>query len=147
MKVYLLQDLKGKGKKGDIIEVSEGYGRNFLVPKKIATLVDAKVLSEKKSQDDAKNYHKEQEILNARKTVEFLKGKTVEVRVKTGADGKFFGSVTAKEVADAIKSSFDVEVNKKRIDLPEIRQFGTFDFLVKVYPKIVAKMKLTVLEQ
>ncbi len=147
MKIYLLEDVKGKGKKGDIIEVSDGYGRNFLIPKKLGKLVDAEVLSEKKSKDDAAVFHREQEILHAKEVAKILDGKTVEIKAKAGANGKLFGSITSKEVAAALKNLFDVDVDKKKIDLPEIKQFGTFNFVVKIYPKIVANMKVFVIEE
>ena len=147
MKVFLLHDLKGKGKKGDIVEVSEGYGRNFLIPKGVAALVDSKILAEKNSQDEARAYHERQEFLKAKENADLLKGKAVEIAVKSGADGKFFGSITSKEIADEIKKVFGIEIDKKRIDLPEIKQFGTFNFHVKVYPKVVVEMKVSVIEQ
>ena len=147
MKVFLLHDLKGKGKKGDIVEVSEGYGRNFLIPKGVAALVDSKILAEKNSQDEARAYHERQEFLKAKENADLLKGKAVEIAVKSGADGKFFGSITSKEIADEIKKVFGIEIDKKRIDLPEIKQFGTFKFHVKVDPQVVVEMKVSVIEQ
>lgn len=147
MKVYLIQDLKGKGKKGEIIEVSEGYGRNFLIPKKIAVLVDGKILAEKKSQDEARAYHERQEFLKAKEHAELLEGNTVEIAVKPGVDGKFFGSVTSKEVADEIQKVFKIEIDKRKIELPAIKQFGTYEFVAKIYPEVVAKMKVFVKEQ
>lgn len=147
MKIYLLEDVKGKGKKGDIVEVSDGYGRNFLIPKKLGKLVDAEVLSEKKSKDDAAVFHREQEILHAKKVAKVLDGGTVEIKAKAGANGKLFGSITSKEVATAIKNLFNVDVDKKKIDLPEIKQFGTFNFVVKIYHEILANMKVFVTEE
>ena len=128
MKVYLLQDVKSKGKKGDIINVSDGYARNFLFPKKMAVEVNAKILSEKKTKDESLAYHKEQELLAANELAERLEGKFVELKAKSGADGRLFGSITAKEIANAVKVKYNVNIDKRKIEAPQIKTFGRFDF-------------------
>ena len=121
MKVYLLQDVKSKGKKGDIINVSDGYARNFLFPKKMAVEVNAKVLSEKKTKDESVAYHKEQELLAAKEIAERLEGKLVELKAKAGADGRLFGSITAKEIASAVNMKYNVNIDKRKIESSQIK--------------------------
>lgn len=144
MLVYLLQDVRGKGKKGDILEVSEGYGRNYLIPQKLAVLATEKIKLEKSMKDASREYHAQQEKSKAQEAAKFLEGKQITIRLRSGANDKLFGSVTSKEVADLIKSSFDVNVDKKNLNLPEIKQFGTFNFSVKLYGGVVANMKVCV---
>ena len=146
MKVYLLQDVKGSGKKGDIVNVSDGYARNFLFPKNFAVEATAQVLSEKKSKDESKAYHHEQEVLAAKKIAERLTGKSIELKAKSGSDGKFFGSITAKEIAQAVKTTYSVSVDKRKIDAPEIKSFGEFEFKLKIMAGIIAIMKVIVTE-
>lgn len=144
MKVYLLKDLNGKGKKGDIIEVSDGYANNYLIPKKIAQLVDSTVLSEKKSKDEAAIYRAEEEKKVANEVFKKLDGKQIEVTVQLGSNDKLIGTVTSKEVAEVIRNEFGIVIDKKKIDLPEIKTIGIFEFKVKVYTGLVAKMKIDV---
>ena len=146
MKVYLLQDVKSKGKKGDIINVSDGYARNFLFPQKKAVEVNAKVLSEKKTKDESVAYHKEQELLAAKKGASRLEGQYVELKAKAGTDGRLFGSITAKEIANAVKIKYSVSVDKRKIEAPEIKSFGKFDFKVKIMTGVVANMIVSVVE-
>ncbi len=146
MKVYLLQDVKSKGKKGDIINVSDGYARNFLFPKKMAVEVNAKVLSEKKTKDESLAYHKEQELLAANEIAERLKGKFVELKAKSGADGRLFGSITAKEIANAVNMQYNVNIDKRKIEAPQIKTFGKFDFKVKIMTGVTANMIVSVVE-
>lgn len=146
MKVYLLQDVKSKGKKGDIINVSDGYARNFLFPQKMAVEVNAKVLSEKKTKDESVAYHKEQELLAAKKVASRLEGKSVELKAKAGNDGRLFGSITAKEIANAVKVKYNVSVDKRKIEVPEIKAFGKFDFKVKIMTGVIANMIASVVE-
>ncbi len=146
MKVYLLQDVKSKGKKGDIINVSDGYARNFLFPQKMAVEVNAKVLSEKKTKDESVAYHKEQELLAAKKVASRLEGQSVELKAKAGNDGRLFGSITAKEIANAVKVKYNVSVDKRKIEAPEIKAFGKFDFKVKIMTGVIANMIASVVE-
>lgn len=146
MKVYLLQDVKSKGKKGDIINVSDGYARNFLFPKKMAVEVNAKVLSEKKTKDESVAYHKEQELLAAKEIAERLEGKLVELKAKAGADGRLFGSITAKEIASAVNMKYNVNIDKRKIEASQIKTFGKFDFKVKIMTGVIANMVVSVVD-
>ena len=144
LKVYLLTDVLRLGKKGDIIEVSDGYANNFLIPKKLAAAVTDEILAQKKSQDEAKEYHAQQELKKIKEKVKFLNGKEVVVRAKEGVNGKLFGTITSKDVAESIRNELGVEIDKKKLVLPEIKSFGTFDFKIKFDGNNVAVMKLIV---
>ena len=108
MKVILLADVKGQGKKGELCNVSEGYARNFLFPKKLATVADNTALNELKNREEAAAHHKQEEINKAKETAALLEGKTVTVKAKAGQGGKLFGSVTSKEIAMEIENSLKV---------------------------------------
>lgn len=144
MKVILKQDVKDLGKKGELVNVSDGYGKNYLIPRKIAVIADAAALNELKNREEAKAHHLAEEKANAEKTAELLKGKTVKVSANAGANGKLFGSVTSKEIAEKIKADFNVDIDKKKIMTEDIRSFGTYEFTVKVYPGISCNMYVCV---
>ena len=126
MKVILLADVKGHGKKGELCNVSDGYARNFLFPKKLAVEADNAAMSEFKSREEAKVHHKQEEIAAAKATAEKLNGKTVTMKAKAGAGGKLFGSVTTKEVAAEIKKSLGIEIDKKKMTMADIKNFGEY---------------------
>ncbi len=147
MKVYLLKDVLGKGKKGDIVEVSDGYAKNFLIPKKLAVIATNEILLEKKSKDEASSYHKEQELLKAKETAKFLNNKTIEIEAKSGKNGKLFGSVTSKEIANKIEETFGVKIDKKKIETEEIKTFGQFEVKLKIMTGVVAKLNVFVKQQ
>ncbi len=146
MEVYLLEDIKGKGKKGDIIKVSDGYAVNFLIPKKLAVRATQEVLSQKKSQDEAYSYHKEQELLKAKELASFLEGKVVNIKTKAGANGKLFGAVTSKEISEVIEKDYNVKVDKRKIETSEIKSFGQFFVKLKLAPGVVCTVKVFVEE-
>ena len=126
MKVILLGDVRGTGKKGDVKEVSDGYAKNFLIPKGLAKEANAKSLSE--LENEKASCARKKEVLS-----------------KAGESGKLFGSVTNQEIADKIKEVYNVTVNKKKIHLEEeIKSFGTYKITVKLYPEIVAQMVVMV---
>ena len=147
MKVVLLQDVKGQGKKDDIVEVSDGYARNFLFPKKLAAVADAKVLNDIKNKEAAKQRRIELEKQAARETAEKLSGVMVKIKVKEGAagDGKFYGSVTTKDIAEALAAQHGIEVDKRKIVLDDaIKAYGTYTVDVKLYPEISGKVNVLV---
>ncbi|MCL2014410.1 MAG: 50S ribosomal protein L9 [Oscillospiraceae bacterium] len=145
MEVLLLQDISGSGKKGDIVKVKDGYAKNFLFPKKLAVPATAQIVKEKQSRDKAAQFHREQEIEDAKKLADKLSGKTVTVTAKAGATGKLFGAVTAKEIASAISFAYNFQADKRKIHLDEdIKSFGEYDFELKLHTGIVAKMKVKV---
>ena len=140
MKVILLQDVKGSGKKGDLVNAADGYARNYLLPKKLAMEATAGAINNKKIQDEAKAHH-------AKAAKERLTGKLVTVTARAGKEGKLFGAVTAKEIAAAVSSQYGLDVDKRKVELDgEIRAFGTFEFDLKLHPGVVARMKVMVKE-
>ncbi len=145
MKVMLLQDVKGKGKKDQIINVSDGYARNFLFPKKLAIEADAKALADAKNKEDAKNFKIEQERSHAREIAEKLQGVTVKIKATAGADGRLYGSITTADVADALKEQAGIEIDKRKIQQNgAIKAFGSYTLDVKLYTEIVGKINLVV---
>lgn len=145
MKVVLMQDVKGVGKKYQLIEVSEGYGRNFLIPKKLAKLADNKSVNEAKTKEEAIKFKKKTEKEAAIDTKNELEKRYIEFRHKIGENGKLFGSVTEKEIADEIKAKFNIDVDKKKITLKTpIKQIGSYVSEIKLYEGVVANLKIVV---
>ena len=145
MKVVLLKDVKGSGKAGDIIEAKDGYAQNFLIKRGLAKPADAQALNENKQQKEAQAFHR-QETLKANKELrEKLDGVKVTINVKTGANGKFFGSVTNKEIADKLAQiGFDIDKKKVVLSGP-IKNQGTFNVTVKISPEESAKIFVEVI--
>ena len=147
MKVVLLQDVKSIGKKGELCNVSDGYARNFLLPRKLAKEANAQAMNELKNAEAAKEYKIKTETEQAKKNADAIKGKTVKIYAKAGQGGKIFGSVTAREIAQEIGRQLHVEVDKKKIVLEgDIKAFGTYTFDVKFYNGISATMSVAVCE-
>lgn len=145
MKVILNADVKGKGKKGDIVNVSDGYARNFLFPKNLAKEATAQNLNAAKVAQDAAKHKKLVEKAEAVALAEKLSGKTVQLKAKCGEGNRLFGAVTAAEVAQALKESMGIEVDKKKIALSGgIKELGTYDVAVKVYAEVSATIKVEV---
>ncbi|MBQ1243046.1 MAG: 50S ribosomal protein L9 [Clostridia bacterium] len=140
MKVVLKQDVKGLGKKGELVNASDGYARNFLFPKNLAVEANAQNMSELKNREQAEKYKIATETAAAKANAEKLSGKTIKITAKAGANGKLFGSVTSKELSEKIADEFGIKVDKKKIAVDDIKQFGTFEFEVKLYTGISAKL-------
>ena len=148
MKVVLLQDVKSIGKKGELVNVSDGYARNFLLPRKLAKEANVQAMNELKNAEAAREYKIKIETENAQKSANALSGKTLKIYAKPGQGGKIFGSVTAKEIAEEIKRQFGVEVDKRKVVLPmDIKAFGTYNFEVTFYAGITAAMSVAVCEK
>ena len=148
MKVVLLQDVKSIGKKGELVNVSDGYARNFLLPRKLAQEANAQAMNELKNAEAAREYKIKTETENAQKNAGALSGKTLKIYAKPGQAGRIFGSVTAKEIAEEIKKQFGIEVDKRKVVLPmDIKAFGTYNFDVKFYGGITASMSVAVCEK
>ncbi|MCD7739290.1 MAG: 50S ribosomal protein L9 [Lachnospiraceae bacterium] len=147
MKIILLQDEKKLGRKGDIVEVSEGYARNFILPKKIGMEANARNMNDLKLQK-ASQEKKAKELLEAAQALAVQIGdKTVTVSMKAGENGKTFGSISTKEIAAALKEQHGIEVDKKKIVLPEaIKTFGVFDVAVKLHPQVAGTIRVKVEE-
>ncbi len=146
MKVILQADVKGQGKKGQLINVSDGYARNFLLPKGLAVEANSENLNVMKTKDAAEQHRLALEKAAAQELAGKLSGKTVKLTAKAGANGKFFGSITSKEIAEAVHAQLSLEINKKKISAPEIKAFGTYEADAKIYTDISAKFFITVLE-
>ncbi len=145
MKVVLLMDVKGHGKKGDIVEASDGYARNFLLPRKMAEVATADVLNNIKGKNEAAEYHKQQEIAAAKEMANSLEGAKVVLEGKAGDNGKLFGKITNQNVADAIKYQLHHVIDKRKIVLPDgIKTIGETTVEIKVYPDITAKITVVV---
>ncbi len=146
MKVVLLADVKGHGKKGELCNVSDGYARNFLFPKKLAIEADNAALNELKNREEAAAHHKKEEINAAKETAAKLEGKTVVIKAKAGGSGKLFGAVTSKEIALEIKNSLKVEIDRKKMNVADIKNYGEYTAEIKLYQGIVAKVIVKVTE-
>lgn len=140
MKVILNQDVKDLGKKGELVNVSDGYGKNYLIPRKIAVIADATAMNELKNREASKAHHLAVEKANAQAAADTLEGKSVKITAKAGANGRLFGSVTSKEIAETIKAAYDIDIDKKRIVVDDIRNFGTYECTLKIYTGITAKI-------
>lgn len=146
MKVILLQDVKGKGKKGELCNVSDGYARNFLFPKNLAIEADSAAMSELKSRESAAAHHKQEEIDAAKAVAAKLEGKTVTIKAKAGSNGRLFGSVTSKEIAEQLKAELGVAVDRKKMSVADIKNFGDYTAEIKLYTGITAKITVKVTE-
>lgn len=148
MKVILQQDVKGQGKKGQLIEASDGYARNFLIPKKLAVAATAENLNTMRQQEKAKLAQEAAERAAAMEMVEKLKGCMVKIPAKAGNGGKLFGSVTSKEVSEALKAQFGLDIAKAKIVLPDpIKAFGTYQLKCKLGYEISGTINVVVTEQ
>ena len=145
MKVILQADVKGTGKKGQVYEVADGYARNFLFPKKLAieaTTGNIQDISHKKAVEDRRKVKEKEDALQLAGKLNALQ---IEVKTKTGEGGRLFGSVTSKEIADALKKQHGVEVDKRKLDLKEsIKALGSYEVHVKVHPEVIAKLQVHV---
>ena len=146
MKVVLLADVKGHGKKGELCNVSDGYARNFLFPKKLAIEADNAALNELKNREEAAAHHKKEEINAAKDIASKLEGKTVVIKAKAGGSGKLFGAVTSKEIAAEIKKSLGVEIDRKKMNVADIKNYGEYTAEIKLYQGIIAKVNVKVTE-
>ena len=133
MKVILQQDVKGQGKKGQMVEVSDGYGRNFLLPRKLAVEATAENVNTMKMQDKAKAARMAEEKAQAQATAEQLKSCQVKIKARAGQGGRLFGSITSKEISEELKAQHGIDVNKSKIILSEpIKSFGSFEVKCKL---------------
>ena len=148
MKVILQQDVKGHGKKGQMVEVSDGYGRNFLLPRKLAVEATAENVNTMKMQDKARQARLAEEKAAAQALAEQLKGVQVKMKARAGQGGKLFGSITSKEIAEELKKQFDMDVNKSKIVLSDpIKSFGAFEVKCKLGSEGSGVINVLVIEE
>ena len=147
MKVILLQDVKALGKKGDLVNASDGYARNFLFPKNLAREANAQAMNEYKNAENSKNFKIATEKKQAEGYMAQLEGKTFEMKAKAGQGGRLFGSITAKQVAEEIKKQYNINIDKRKVVLEsDIKEFGSYKADVKLYTGIVANITVKVSE-
>ncbi len=147
MKVVLKQDVKKLGKKGELVETSDGYARNYLFPRNLAMEADKQAMNELKNAESSKQYKIDTQINQANSEKSRLEGKTFKMTAKAGSNGKLFGSVTAKEISQEIKKQYNIVVDKRKITLDtDIKAFGTYNASVKLYNGIIANIKVQVSE-
>lgn len=147
MKVILTQDVKGQGKKGQMIEVSDGYGRNFLLAKGLAVEANASNVNVMKTKQAAEDARKAKELAEAKALAAQLAKITLTIRVKSGENGKLFGAVSTKDIADELKKQYQFDVDKKKLVLREmIKSLGTYEVQAKLYSEVSAKFNVIVAE-
>ena len=148
MEVILLKDVKGQGKKGEVVKVSDGYARNFLLPKGYAVQATEQGKKRLHEQNAMMQRKRQTEEENAKKQAEKISAVAVDLKVKAGENGKLFGSVTGKDISEALEKQHGIKVDKKKIVLPEpIKNIGEYQVEIKVYPEISAQLKVIIKQQ
>ena len=146
MKVILKQDVKGQGRKGELVNVSDGYARNFLFPRGLAVEADAQAMNDLRNREEAAKYHDDMEKKNAQDAAKLLSGKSLKLTAKAGQGGRLFGSVTTKEVAEELKKQFGLDIEKRKIAMADIKAFGSYEAEIKFSHGITAKITVMVSE-
>ena len=146
MKVILKQDVKGQGKKGQLVQVSDGYARNFLLPRGLAVEADAQAMNDLKNKEDARLHHLAVEKKEAEEAAAKLQGKTVKVVARAGQNGRLFGSVTTKEVAEELAKQYNVTIDKRKIAMADAKAFGAYEAELKFPQGVSAKITVMVTE-
>lgn len=148
MKVILLEDVKSLGKKGEVVDVSDGYARNAILPKKLGVEASGKNLNDLKLQNRHKDKVAAENLENARQLAEVLNKTTVEVRLKGGEGGRAFGSISSKEISQALREQAGLDIDKKKMHLKEnLKNLGSYEVPVKLHPQVTANLTVRVLEQ
>ncbi|CAM2865349.1 50S ribosomal protein L9 [Hathewaya histolytica] len=145
MKVILLKDVKGQGKKGQVVNVSDGYARNFLFPRNLAEEATNNNLNILNKKNEIERKKKLAEIEEAQKQAEALKDKEIRINAKLGDNGKLFGAITNKDIAEQLKNKFNLDIDKKKIVMDTIKLAGTYEIEVKLYAEVSTRMKVVVL--
>ena len=147
MKVILLANVQGLGKKDDVVEASDGYARNYLIPKKLAIVADAKAQNDLKGKEESRLYKIEEEKKAANAIKAKLEGTVVKIRSASGADGRLYGAVTAKDITEALARDHGITVDKRKLELADaIKSYGTYSVAVKLYTDIIGKFTVVVHE-
>ena len=148
MKVILLDNIKGVGKKDEVINASDGYARNFLFPKKLAVEANAENMAKIKGKQDSISHKKEMEKEDAKKIVEKLKTIRPKMKIKTGENGKVFGGVTAKDISEILNKDYNINIDKKKIDLKEsIKTLGVTKVSVKLYEGVIGEITVDIIPE
>jgi large subunit ribosomal protein L9 len=145
MKVILKQDIKGLGKKESMVEVSDGYARNYLLPRGLAVEANVSNINVMNTKKQAEKMKKDKELANARELAAKIKKITVVIKAKAGENGKLFGSITSKDIADKLKSDFGVDLDKRKLVMPEpLKGLGTYEIEAKLYPEVSSKLTVKI---
>ena len=148
MKVILKADVKGLGKKESMVEASDGYARNFLIPKGLAVEATASNLNVMNSKKEAERNKKDKELAAAKALAEKIKDITVVIKTKAGENGKLFGSITSMDISSKLKSDFGLEIDKKKIHLADaLKSLGTTEVEVKLYPEVSSKLTVKIVQE
>ena len=146
MKVILNQDVKGLGKKGELVNTSDGYARNFLFPRKLASEANSQAMTELQNRENSKKHKIAVETQEAKDAAAKIEGKIIKLTAKAGQGGRLFGSVTSKEIAAEMKNQFGIDIDRRKITVNDIKAFGTYPATVKLYPGVTAEFKVAVSE-
>ena len=148
MKVILTQDVKGVGKKDQILEVNDGYARNFLIPKKLGVQASTANLALLKSKQDSRDFKRQEDKKEAEQIKEKLEKIRLDIKVKSGENGKIFGGVTSKEISDVLKDKYSINIDKKKIELKEkIKTVGITTVDIKLFEGVIGKVKVNVIPE
>lgn len=146
MKVILLNDIKGVGKKDQVLEASDGYARNYLLPKKLAVEANTENMSKLKARQDSNKFKKDTEKKEAEELASKLKGIMLKIKVKAGENGKIFGGVTNKEISDGLKKDYQIDIDKKKILLNEtVKTLGTITVDIRLFEGVIGKLKVDII--
>ena len=148
MKVILLDNIKGVGKKDEVINASDGYARNYLLPKRLAVEANAENMNKLNNKKESANYKKDMEKQNAEELAKKIKGIMLKIKVKAGENGKIFGGVTSKEISENLKIQYNLNIDKKKIELKEtIKTLGSFNVTIKLFEGITSNLKVEIISQ
>lgn len=148
MKVILTQDVKGVGKKDQILEVNDGYARNFLIPKKLGVQASTANLALLKSKQDSRDFKRQEDKKEAEQIKEKLEKIRLDIKVKSGENGKIFGGVTSKEISDVLKDKYSINIDKKKIELKEtIKTVGITTVDIKLFEGVIGEVKVNVIPE
>ena len=148
MKVILLADVKGQGKKNQVIDVSDGYAKNFLIPRKLAKVADSQSLNDVRLKEEAKRFHIETERKEAQALAKQLEEILVKIPASSGADGRLYGSVTSKDVVEHLQADHKITIDKRKLVMGDpIKAYGKYEIEVKLYPEVVGKIFVLVCEK
>ena len=148
MKVILLQDIKAVGKKGQVLDASDGYARNYLLPKKLAVVADAANMNELKTKQEANKYKRDMSMASAKELSEKMKNFELVFKIKAGDNGKIFGSITSKDIADELNKKYYVEVDKKKVMLSDaIKNLGVYNVEIKLFEGVSGMLKVSVIAE
>ena len=147
MKVILQQDVKSLGKKGELVNTSDGYARNYLFPRNLAIEANSQAMTELKNREDSKKHKIAVETQAAQEAADKIRGKSVKIKAKAGQGGRLFGSVTSKEIAEHIKKEYAIDIDRRKITAPDIKAFGSYQATVKLYQGVTADFTVMVTEE